>query len=142
MNYSEGDIDGNGIVDASDASTILAYYAQIQEGGSMTANEYQEKAHSFADYPKKIEWLYPALEVSEEAGEVAGKFAKLIRDKNGEVTEETKKEIAKELGDVLWGIAELSTILGYSLEEVMEMNIQKLESRKSRNVIHGNGDNR
>lgn len=108
----------------------------------MTANEYQIKAHSFADYPTEIEWLYPALEVSEEAGEVAGKFAKLIRDKNGEVTEETKKEIAKELGDVLWGIAELSTILGYSLEEVMEMNIQKLESRKARNVIHGNGDNR
>lgn len=110
--------------------------------------EYQVKAHEFADYPEgeisgnRADYIYPALALSEEAGEVAGKYAKAVRDCNGVLDLERKEAIIKELGDVLWFVAELTTNLGYSLEDVMKKNLEKLESRKLRNVIHGEGDDR
>lgn len=118
----------------------------------MKPNEYQKKAHTFADYKKPVivegdvvtetDFVYPALALSEEAGEVAGKYAKAVRDCGGVISDERKGEIVKELGDVMWFVAELSTLLGVPLEEVMQKNIEKLESRKARNKIHGSGDNR
>ena len=118
----------------------------------MNVNEYQLQAHGFADYNMPvvvkddnvyvISYCYPALGLAEEAGEVAGKYAKAVRDCNGEIDSERKEAIIKELGDVTWFVAELCTTLGVSLEEVMQKNIDKLTSRKERNVIHGSGDNR
>ena len=123
----------------------------------MTPNEYQEKAHTFACYEKPIcyhdfgggqmtsttvAYAYPAMGLAEEAGEVAGKFAKAIRDEACVISEERKEAIKKELGDVCWFVAELSTLMGFSLEDVMQSNITKLTSRKERNVLHGSGDNR
>lgn len=78
----------------------------------------------------------------EEGGEVAGKFKKLIRDKNGVLTDEDKKEILKELGDVLWYVNSISSLLGSSLEDVAAGNLEKLASRKDRGVLNGSGDNR
>lgn len=110
----------------------------------MTINEYQEKAHSFAFYKglEKKDFTYPALALAEEAGEVCGKFAKVVRDNNGILTDEKKIEIKKELGDVLWQVSELATLLDFKLEEVMQNNIIKLTDRKNRNVLKGSGDNR
>ena len=122
----------------------------------MTANEFQIKAHEFSDFPSPIiyedfhehtqtnvlDYTYPALGLAEEAGEVAGKYAKAVRDCNGVVDGERREAIKKELGDVLWFVAELSTQLNLTLEEVMAANIEKLTSRRNRGVIHGNGDNR
>lgn len=114
----------------------------------MTVNEYQKEAHTFADYPvpvlngNPLPWDYPSHGLTEEAGEVAGKFAKAIRDCNGQIDNERRKEIVKELGDVMWFTAELATLMGVTLEEVMQGNIDKLTSRKERGVIHGSGDNR
>lgn len=110
----------------------------------MTANEFQLKAHTFAAYDKADcpDYVYPALGLAEEAGEVAGKYAKAIRDENGHFSEERKQAIKKELGDVMWFVAELSTLLGITLEEVMTCNIEKLNSRKLRNCINGSGDDR
>lgn len=118
----------------------------------MTINDYQKKAHTFANYPSGrigltdtnhiVDYLYPALGLSEEAGEASGKFAKAIRDNGGVIDELRKIEIVKELGDVCWFVAELATILGVNLETVMEKNIEKLTSRKERGVIGGSGDNR
>lgn len=118
----------------------------------MTNNEYQLRAHGFADYtqpyieggdkPVRVDYVYPSLGLSEEAGEVAGKFAKAVRDNNGVIDDERREAIIKELGDVTWFVAELCTLLNVSLEEVMVKNIEKLESRRERNVIHGSGDNR
>lgn len=111
-------------------------------------NEYQKKAHTFADYPvptingTSMPWTYPVQGLGEECGEVQGKLAKALRDCNGKIDNERRKEIIKELGDVCWFVAELSTLMGVSLEEVMQGNIDKLESRKARNCIHGDGDNR
>lgn len=77
-----------------------------------------------------------------EAGEIAEKFKKLLRDADGEMTEEFKQETTKELGDVLWYINALSNELGVSLENVAQANLNKIESRFERNTQHGDGDNR
>ena len=117
-------------------------------------NDYQKKAHETADYPKgnivdlkggyenRINYIYPALGLAEEAGEVAGKYAKAVRDNAGVIDEERKQEIIKELGDVLWFVAELCTTLDVALSDVAQKNLDKLASRKERGVIHGSGDNR
>lgn len=106
----------------------------------MTINEYQEAAHSFAKYGENR--LYPVLGLAEEAGEVAGKFAKMFRDDNGAMTDDRQRAIVKELGDVCWMIAEICTNLNITLADVMMLNIEKLTDRKARNVINGSGDNR
>ena len=118
----------------------------------LTFNNYQLHAHETADYPSGFvgdfnvanatEWLYPALGLSEEAGEVAGKFAKAVRDCNGKIDDTRKEEIKKELGDTLWFVSEIATCLDIPLEEVAQKNLEKLASRKARGVIHGSGDNR
>ena len=111
-------------------------------------NEYQKKAHETADYPvpccvqHAMPWDYPVHALAEEAGEVEGKFAKAIRDEDGFISVERKEAIVKELGDVLWFVAEICTDLNVTLEDVMQKNLEKLASRKARNVIHGEGDNR
>jgi len=103
-------------------------------------NEYSEMANSTALYLDKI--IYPTLGLCGEAGEVAEKVKKVLRDSKGVFTEEKKEEIKKELGDVLWYINALSTDLGFTLEEVATLNIEKLFKRKSENKIQGSGDNR
>lgn len=77
-----------------------------------------------------------------ESGEVAEKFKKLIRDKQGKISEEDKQEILKELGDILWYINAVSNLLGSSLEEVAQKNLDKVLSRKARGQTQGSGDNR
>lgn len=77
-----------------------------------------------------------------EAGEVAEKFKKILRDKDGIATEEDKKEIIKELGDVLWYINSVGIYLGYTLDDVAQSNLDKVLSRKVRGVTKGSGDNR
>lgn len=110
----------------------------------MTPNEYQDKAHTFAEYMglENDDWTYPVMGLAEEAGEVSGKFAKAVRDCKGEISAERRMEIIKELGDVCWMVAEIATLLNVPLEEVIAHNIEKLKSRKNRGVLHGNGDNR
>ena len=108
----------------------------------MTFNEFQEKALSTANYGVGNKIIYPALGLCGESGEVAEKIKKTIRDKEGKFTPEISLEIAKELGDVLWYITSLANDLGFSLEEIANVNNEKTLSRKNRNVISGNGDNR
>lgn len=77
-----------------------------------------------------------------EAGEAADKFKKIIRDKGGVISLESREEIVKELGDVLWYIAMIAEYLEVPLSEVASANLSKLESRYKRNKLHGQGDNR
>ena len=105
----------------------------------MTFNEYQARAHALAFYPDNRGIEYVGLKLAGEAGEVAEKVGKMIRDG---MPDNFPTEIAKELGDVLWYVQEMAGINGYTLADVAEMNITKLESRKARGVLGGNGDNR
>jgi NTP pyrophosphatase (non-canonical NTP hydrolase) len=100
-------------------------------------NDYQRKAVSFAVYPATHKVMYPTLGLCGEAGEVAEKVKKQVRD--GVFN---RHEVAKELGDVLWYLANISNDIGYSLKEIANMTVDKLRSRKERDVIKGSGDNR
>lgn len=108
----------------------------------MTLNEYQEKALSTAIYSDNYKIIYPTLGLTGEAGEVSDKVKKVLRDKDGNFDKETNKQIALELGDVMWYCATLANDLGYTLDDICQMNYDKLQSRKNRDTIHGNGDNR
>lgn len=107
----------------------------------MHINAYQDQAVDTAIYPTSARLTYPALGLTGEAGEVADKVKKIIRD-GTELTPELRLEIAKEVGDVLWYIAAISRDLGYDMQSIAMMNIQKLNSRKARGVLQGSGDNR
>jgi NTP pyrophosphatase (non-canonical NTP hydrolase) len=109
----------------------------------MNFKEYQKKSRKTAIYPNADNnFIYPTLGLAGEAGEVAEKIKKVIRDKNGVIDDEKKKEIEKELGDVLWYVSQLASELGLSLEEVADKNIEKLYSRMDRGKLGGDGDNR
>ena len=102
----------------------------------MTFDEYQVFARSTSVYPQKYKVMYPALGLCGEAGEVAEKVKKSIRDGK------SLEGIGLELGDVLWYISALADDLGVTLEEVAQANVDKLKSRMIRNKIKGSGDNR
>jgi NTP pyrophosphatase (non-canonical NTP hydrolase) len=105
----------------------------------MNLNEYQQKAISTAIYPKGDNGLiYLTLKLNGEAGEVAEKIGKAIRDSKPL----DREELAKEVGDVLWYVANLADWLDFDLGEIAEMNLAKLQSRKERGVLGGSGDNR
>jgi NTP pyrophosphatase (non-canonical NTP hydrolase) len=109
---------------------------------AMTLNEYQEAALVTAIYPDDKRIIYPTLGMTGEAGEVADKVKKVIRDNNEEFTDEKKREIAKEIGDVLWYCATLARDIDFKLEDIARMNIEKLASRQARGRLSGSGDNR
>jgi NTP pyrophosphatase (non-canonical NTP hydrolase) len=108
----------------------------------MDFNDYQQKSCSTAMYPdgKAIEYL--TLGLCSEAGEVAGKLKKVIRDDNSDISTEKRFEIASELGDVLWYISQLALELNIPLDVIAHENIAKLADRKARGAIKGSGDNR
>ena len=110
------------------------------EEKELTLNQYQKMALETAIYPQPI--IYPTLGLTGEAGEVSDKVKKVLRDNNSIFTEDKKTEIAKEVGDVLWYCATLSHDIGYTLEEIAQMNYDKLRSRQLRGKLHGSGDNR
>ena len=109
----------------------------------MDFKDYQEKSRKTALYPDKDNnFIYPTLGLADESGEVVGKIKKVMRDQGGTLNEENRKEIGKELGDVLWYIAQMATELGLDMNEIAEGNIEKLYSRMERGKLQGSGDNR
>jgi len=103
----------------------------------MTAEFYEMKAAQTAIFPKEKALEYLALGLTSEAGEVAGKVKKLIRDDKGD-----KKAIASEIGDVLWYCAMLAKETEVPLNDIMKENLKKLHSRKERGTLKGSGDDR
>jgi len=105
--------------------------------------DYQKKSRQTALYPDRGQnFIYPTLGLAGEAGEVAEKIKKVIRDKGGKIDDITRQELAKELGDVLWYLANLASELELDLSNIAQQNLDKLFSRKDRNKLHGEGDNR
>jgi NTP pyrophosphatase (non-canonical NTP hydrolase) len=110
----------------------------------MNLDEYQKQALTtvLATEDKFKDLLHWVLGINGESGEIAEKVKKIIRDKNGQVSEADKQELAKEIGDVLWYLAVFADQLGFSFNDVAQQNLDKLQSRKKRGVLKGSGDNR
>lgn len=132
----------------------------------MNFTEYQKEAYTFARYPRTVEmehvsyetyhddapyvdciqlaWAYPAMALAEEAGEVAGKFAKFLRkqDFSNAALDTLRSDVAKELGDVLWQVAAIATELRLDMQEIANANLAKLEGRATAGTIIGEGDDR
>jgi NTP pyrophosphatase (non-canonical NTP hydrolase) len=109
----------------------------------MNLNEYQSAALKTAIYPfRGTNFTYPALGLCGEAGEVAEKCKKIIRDQESNIYPFNIEDIKKELGDTLWYLAVLADEFNIELEDVAKTNIEKLSSRQKRNKIKGEGDNR
>ena len=113
----------------------------------ITFEDYQVATSTTAFYPGAGEGnadalSYTALGLVGEAGEIANKVKKILRDSGGEVSSEVRKDLAKELGDVFWYLARLADEIGYPLEVIAENNLAKLRSRAERGVLSGSGDNR
>jgi NTP pyrophosphatase (non-canonical NTP hydrolase) len=105
-------------------------------------SEYQRLSRRTAEYPREAWLAYPALGLAGEAGEVAEHAKKAIRDDAGTVNDERRAAMAKELGDVLWYVAQLASELELDLDSIAEENLEKLLSRQRRGVLSGNGDDR
>jgi len=108
--------------------------------------QYQTKAYDTAIYPDEIAIVYLTLGLASEAGEVAGKIKKILRDSPPEeyadVLDKSKAALSEEIGDVLWYAANLATELGLDLSAIAQSNLHKLQSRKERGVLSGSGDSR
>lgn len=117
----------------------------------LTLNEYQKQAMTTC-MPSSENFSYMFLNLVGEVGEFASKVAKHIRKDKAtihtsrlelyDVSNKENEELMKEAGDILWQLSGLCTVMGWSLKDVAQMNLDKLASRKERNVIDGNGDNR
>lgn len=113
----------------------------------MNFDEYQEKT-ALTDLGTSAQdclspgWLYYVLGLGGETGEGLEKIKKLFRDKHGIIDEEFIELFKKEMGDILWYMARLSSHLHVSLDDIATSNIEKLLSRMERGTLHGDGDNR
>ena len=113
----------------------------------MDLDKYQKRAAKYDLFETTVDLKSPGflekiLGLAGEAGEAADKVKKIIRDKGGYASEEDRIELLKELGDVLWYVANVARYLDADLSDVAKNNIEKLSSRQKRNKLHGEGDNR
>lgn len=111
----------------------------------MNFNEYQKKAErtdTHVGAGGNDRFFYAALGLAGEAGEVAEKMKKILRDHGGTVDAARREEMKRELGDVLWYLAKIAREFDIPLDDVAEANIEKLYSRMERGKLHGDGDTR
>lgn len=109
----------------------------------MDFQEYQKLSRETAIYPEAGKnFVYPALGLAGETGEVSEIIKRIIRDNNNIADEKVKEELLKELGDVLWYLCQLAAEFNLSFDEIAKENIKKLRDRKARGVLHGKGNER
>lgn len=110
----------------------------------MTFDEYQKRAVTTSTIdPRSVTApYYFALGLNGEAGEVAEKMKKIIRNHDNDMSKLDLEDFKKELGDVLWYVSMMTTQVGLTLEDVAAANLAKLADRKTRDVIKSTGDNR
>jgi NTP pyrophosphatase (non-canonical NTP hydrolase) len=113
------------------------YYNEMYKTRPMNMNEYQKLAEKTAIYKSTHQILYPALGLAGEAGEVANKVKKMLRDGTFD-----RQAIADEIGDVLWYISALCRDLNVDMNDLAMQNLEKLYGRKARGTLGGNGDKR
>lgn len=105
-------------------------------------NSYQRSAAGTAIYPDNYKILYPALGLAGEAGEVANKVKKIVRDGPENMPKDWREQLASEIGDVLWYCAALASDLNLTLGQIAGQNLNKLAQRKEANTLSGSGDKR
>lgn len=135
--------------------------AVLPKRKTMEIFEYQNRAMATC-MPSCDNISYMLLNLVSEVGELAGKIAKPIRKEEMMIVKnhlfavenwvmqpmesgnesDTKTELEKELGDILWQVAGIASVMGWNLEDVARLNLEKLADRQKRNVIAGDGDNR
>ena len=103
---------------------------------------YQQVAKQTAIYPREQAIIYPTLGLTGEAGEVANKVKKIIRDDGNKINESLVQEISAEIGDCLWYISVLASDIGCKLSDIANANLEKLANRKEKGTLHGSGDTR
>ena len=103
---------------------------------------YQQVAKQTAIYPREQAIIYPTLGLTGEAGEVANKVKKIIRDDGYKINESLVQEISAEIGDCLWYISVLADDIGCKLSDIANANLEKLANRKEKGTLHGSGDTR
>lgn len=113
----------------------------------MDLDKYQKRAAKYDLFETTVDLKSPGflekiLGLAGEAGEAADKVKKILRDKGGYASGEDRAALVKELGDVLWYVANVARYLNVDLSEIAKGNIDKLESRRKRNKLHGEGDER
>lgn len=109
----------------------------------MNLSDYQRASRATAVYPGAgTNLLYPTLGLCGEAGEVAEKVKKMLRDDGGVLSESRRAALGAELGDVLWYVAQVATEAGLELDALAVGNLEKLRSRAARDTLTGDGDER
>lgn len=111
----------------------------------MEFDDYQEKTNVTATFTGKQaehELMYLTLGTCGEVGEIAEKVKKIIRNDDGVISDEKRELLKLEVGDVLWYLAQLSRVLGFSLEGAAQANLVKIMDRRARGVIKSSGDTR
>ncbi len=117
-------------------------YVASPSSGAMTLDDYQQLARKTAIYPHDNDISYLVLALCGEAGELADKVKKVIRDKQGRFYQPDTRALAAELGDTLWYAANIAHVLGFTLSDIARLNIDKINSRIERGTLHGSGDER
>lgn len=132
--------------DIGDMTLDVGYFTLIAPAGLTEFAEYERRALEFAVYDRTYGVAYNGLALAAEAGEVAGKLSKLIRDTPGDnFAEAAAREgaaLRREMGDVLWHLTALARDLGTDLATIAKENLEKLEGRSERGTIRGEGDDR
>ena len=127
------------------STPIEQWLNKRKPGVQLTFKKYQVEASKTAVYPHQKELMglaYCTVSIASEAGELAGKVQKLLRDGPVEISADFRRSLILEAGDVLWNLSALANELGITLDQIARMNLKKLEDRLARNVIQGSGDNR
>ncbi len=103
-------------------------------------DDYRDFTRETMIYDSNDAYEYTIMGLCSEAGEVAGKFKKFLRD--GTSWEDLTKDMTKELGDVLWYVDRIADEFNISVADILSANIEKLAARKEANTLTGSGDNR
>jgi NTP pyrophosphatase (non-canonical NTP hydrolase) len=115
---------------------------QFENDGVQSLEQYQLFVRGTKTYDKEYNLVYPILGLASEAGEVAGKLKKIMRDDQGQLSREAFNALVSELGDVLWYATAIADDLGITISDVFYENYKKISNRQERGVIQGSGDNR
>jgi NTP pyrophosphatase (non-canonical NTP hydrolase) len=102
----------------------------------VNVTEYQQATEETAVYPSPF---YPYFALIEEVGELYGKFSRMFRGDDKQFTEE---EMRSEMGDIMWNVAQICQLRGWSLEDIMRDNLEKLKKRAQEQTLKGSGDKR